>query len=175
MKRHSWLSAFTTDVEILVQKSPMTAALRNLLNEVDFASTRLGEVRPQLRAGFKCPVVAATDPWSEVEYQSLYLTDEDPENRIILQEPAVRDPMVGVMVLKAARLRGQSGLVYCGTPEQLQTFAAKLKGFEEISEDENLDEKKFLECLVDAAEQEGLRVVYERLSPEHGGDPDGDY
>jgi hypothetical protein len=76
--------------------------------------------------------------------------------------------MVGVMVLKAARLRGESGMVYCGTPEQLKTFKDQLEDFEKRGDD--LDEKKFLECLVDAAQENDLRVVYFRLSPEHGGD-----
>lgn len=170
MKRaFTWASALT-DLEILAANSPMTPGLRSLVEAADFFETIQGRKRWGLRAGFKCPVVAATDPWSEVEYQSLYLIDTDPENRVVLQEPSVKDPMVGVLVLKAARLRGESGVVYCGTPEQLKTFAEKLPEFEKRGED--LDEKEFLTCLVDAIKQDGLKVVYYRLSPEHGGEED---
>lgn len=152
----------------------MTSGLKFLAMDADFYQTVHGtsDRYPKIRKGAQKPVVAATDPWSEIEYQSLYLTDER-EDRIVLQEPSVKDPMVGVMVLKASRLRGESGMVYCGTLEQLKTFNAQLADFEQRGED--LDEKEFLECLVDAAIQHGLKVVYQRLSLEHGGeDYDGD-
>lgn len=170
MRRTFALAAAVTDLEILASNSPMTEQLFALIQSGDFYETVQGRVRPKLRQYSKASVLAATDPWADIEYQSLYLTDMDPNNRVILQEPAVKDPMVGVMVLKAARLRGESGMVYCGTPEQLKEFNASLEAFE--SKSEELDEKDFLECLVDAAKQMDLKVVYYRLSPEHGGDPD---
>ena len=145
----------------------MTAALKDLIRQADLYAT-FSQGTSGLRDQLKAPVVAATDPWSEVMYQSLYLQDTDPDNRIVLQEPAVKDPMVGVMVLKAARLSGESGMVYCGTPDQLKKFASKLEEYE-IRGDE-LDERKLLECLVDAAEAEGLQVIFHRLAVEHGGE-----
>jgi hypothetical protein len=146
----------------------MTAALHQLAEQADFYFTSIRRPRRTLRACLKTsPVVASSDPWSEVEYQSLYMTD-DLKNRLVLQEPATKDPTVGTMVLKAARLRGESGMVYCGTPEQLKSFAEKLPTYEERGME--LDEKKMLECLKDAAESEGLYVIYLRLSPEHGGE-----
>lgn len=158
------------DLEILVANSPMTPELRELVRQADFFSTSNYFVNSSLRQALKYPVVAATDPWADVMYQSIYLTDEDPDNRIILQEPPVKDPMTGIMVLKAARLAGNSGMVYCGTPEQLKTFAEKLVSYEKTSLDEDMDEQKLLECLVDAAEAEGIEVIFNRLSEEHGGE-----
>lgn len=172
MKRMFILAAAIPDLEILASKSPITPALREIMETADFHESVQGRERPELRRLFKQPITAATDPWSEVEYQSLYLTDMDPANRIILQEPSVKDPMTGIMVLKAARLRGESGLVYCGTPEQLKNFAAKLQDFE--TKGDELDEKDFLECLIEAAKADGLKIIYYRLSPEHGGDDDGE-
>lgn len=157
----------------MAEKSPITESLRDLLRQADFYAMK-AYVNSGLKPYLKNKVIAATDPWSDVMYQSLYLRDTDPDNRVILQEPAVKDPMVGVMVLKAARLSGDSGMVYCGTEEQLKSFAAKLPEYEERGEE--LNEKEFLECLLDAAEAEGLKVVFHRLSPEHGGEEeDEDY
>lgn len=170
MKRTFALAAAIPDLEILASNSPMTERLFELVQLGDFYETVQGRVRPQLRKYSKASILAATDPWADIEYQSLYLTDTDPQNRVILQEPSVKDPTVGVMVLKAARLRGESGMVYCGTPEQLKDFNSRLPDFEKQAED--MDEKDFLECLVDAAKQLELQVVYYRLSPEHGGDQD---
>jgi hypothetical protein len=170
MKRAFCLASTIPDIEILAAASPMTQGLRDLVEAADYFESVQGKFRTGLRKACKEQVIAATDPWADIEYQSLYLIDSDPENRIILQEPPVKDPMVGVMVLKAARLRGESGLVYCGTPDQLKDFAAKLPTYEERGED--LDEKEFLECLTDAALENGLKIIYQRLSPEHGGDPD---
>lgn len=174
MKRGFWFQHAMSELTLLAERSPVTSTLRDLLLEADFYQTQQGTFNKVVRASLKCPVLAATDPWAEVEYQSLYLIDSDPENRVVLQEPSVKDPMVGVMVLKAARLRGESGMVYCGTPEQLKAFASKLSGFEKISDEENMDEKEFLECLVDAAEADGLKVIYYRLSVEHGGEDNED-
>lgn len=172
MKRTFALAAAIPDLEILASNSPMTDELFKLVQLGDFFETIQGRVRPKLRQYSKASILAATDPWADIEYQSLYLTDMDPENRVILQEPSVKDPTVGVMVLKAARLRGESGMVYCGTVDQLKEFNGQLPGFEKKAEE--MDEKDFLECLVDAASQMGLKVVYYRLSPEHGGDDDGE-
>jgi hypothetical protein len=158
------------DLEILAANSPMTPELQELIRQADYYATSNYFVCSSLRQALKYPVVAATDPWADVMYQSIYLTDEDPENRITLQNPPVKDPMTGIMVLKAARLAGNSGMVYCGTPEQLQTFAAKLAEYEQRSIEENLDEQKLLQCLVDAAESEGIKVIFHRLSEEHGGE-----
>lgn len=165
MKRDHFLQAMVPDMEIMLEKSPITARLRALARELDFTLTVKGDPRPRLRAALR--VTASTDPWSEIQYQSLYLTAEG-EDRLVLQEPATEDPTVGIMVLKAARLRGESGMVYCGTPEQLQSFAEKLPEYE--TRGEELSEKDFLECLNEAAVAEGLQVIFERLSPEHGGE-----
>jgi hypothetical protein len=168
MKREHLLRAMAPDLEILLQKSPMTAALRRLAEQADFYFTSIRQPRRALRACLQTTqVIASNDPWSEVEYQSLYMTD-DLQDRLVLQEPATKDPTVGTMVLKAARLRGESGMVYCGTPEQLKSFAEKLPEYEERGID--LDEKRMLDCLKEAAESEGLYVIYLRLSPEHGGE-----
>lgn len=172
MKRTFTMAAIIPDLEIMAANSPMTEPLHTLVKAADYYETVQGRIRPELRRAFKIKVQAATDPWAEIEYQSLYLTDEDRENRIILQEPPVKDPMTGVMVLKAARLRGESGMVYCGTPDQLKTFATQLDAFEKQGEEMN--EKDFLECLVDVAGQQGLKVIYYRLSMEHGGEDYGD-
>lgn len=172
MKRAFCLASAIPDIEILSRSSPMTRDLRDLVEAADYFESVQGRYRTGLRQACKEQVIAATDPWADIEYQSLYLTDIDPANRITLQEPPVKDPMVGVMVLKAARLRGESGLVYCGTPEQLKDFASKLHEYEERGED--LSEADFLECLAEAALANGLKLVYKRLSPEHGGDPDAD-
>jgi hypothetical protein len=155
------------DIELLAEKSPMTAALRKLVQEADFYQTISQNPNPYIRKALREPVVAATDPWAEVMYQSLYLTD-DKEDRIVLQEPATQDPTVGILVLKAARIQGESGMVFCGSEEHLQSFISKLPEFEERGEE--LDEKEFLECLSEAAEAEGLKIIYKQLSPEHGGD-----
>ena len=157
------------DIELLAETSPMTPALRRLVVEADFYQTISKNHNPYIRKALKEPVVAATDPWADVMYQSLYLTDGR-EDRIVLQEPASPDPTVGVMVLKAARIQGESGMVFCGTEEQLQSFIGKLPEYEERGEE--LDEKDFLEALTEAAEAEGLKIIYQQLSPEHGGDED---
>jgi hypothetical protein len=172
MRRSFFLSNYSIveDLTILAEKSPMTASLKELIRQVDFFSTSNFVVNSSLRQALKTPVVAASDPWSDIMYQSIYLTDEDPDNRIILQEPPVEDPMTGILVLKAARLSGNSGMVYCGTPDQLKSFAAKLAEYETRSIEEDLDEQMLLKCLVDAAEAEGLKVIFDRLSLEHGGD-----
>jgi len=168
MKREHLLRAMAPDLEILLQRSPMTAQLRVLAEQADFYFTSIRQPRRGIRACLMTqPVLSSTDPWSEVEYQSLYMTD-DLKDRLVLQEPATKDPTVGTMVLKAARLRGESGMVYCGTPEQLKSFAEKLPTYEERGMD--LDERDMLSCLKDAAESEGLYVIYLRLSPEHGGE-----
>lgn len=147
----------------------MTAALRELVREADFYQTIDKNPNPYIRRALRQPVVAATDPWADVMYQSLYLTDSR-EDRIVLQEPASPDPTVGVMVLKAARIQGESGMVFCGTDQQLLGFIQKLSEYEERGDE--LDEKDFLECLVEAAEADGLKIIYQQLSPEHGGDTD---
>lgn len=172
MRRGFILQHSMDDLEILVAKSPMTPELRELVRQADFFTTSNYHINSSLRQALRCPVVAATDPWADVMYQSIYLTDEDWDDgsRIILQEPPVKDPMTGIMVLKAARLSGYSGMVYCGTPEQLKTFAAKLVGYEKTSMDEDMDEETLLKCLVDAAEAEGMKVIFNRLSEEHGGE-----
>lgn len=170
MKRDHFLKAMATDLEILVEKSPITARLRDLAERMDFYLTANRTPRQKLRECLKSrQVLAATDPWSDLKYQSLYLTEEGtPEDRLVLQEPAVEDPSVGIMVLKAARLSGRSGMVYCGTEEQLKSFANKLAEYEKRGID--LDEAEMLECLMEAAQAEGLRVIFHRLSEEHGGE-----
>jgi len=168
MRRAFSFEAFGPDLAILAEHSPQTAALRDLLVTADYVGTLTGRVDRELREKLREPVVAATDPWSDVLYQSLYLTGDDPEDRLVLLEPPVRDPATGVVVLKAARLRGESGLVFCGPTAQLDRFKSKLAEYEKRGID--LDEKEFLRCLSEAAAADGLRVVYEKLSPEHGGE-----
>jgi len=146
----------------------MTAALMDLIVAADYVGTLAGQINRDLREKLREPVVAATDPWSDVMYQSLYLTGDNVEDRLVLLEPPVRDPATGVVVLKAARLRGESGLVFCGPTAQLDRFKSKLAEYEKRGVE--LDEKEFLRCLSEAAEADGLRVVYEKLSPEHGGE-----
>lgn len=174
MKRQFGFRTFTLDILHLAKNSPMTPALSELVREVDFALRTEPNDLPILRENFKAlasvPVTGATDPWSEVEYQSIFVRGYDPENRVVLQQPSVRDPMTGVMVLKSARLSGDSGMVYCGKPEQLKLFAEKLPEYEKRGGD--LDEEQFLECLKEAAESDGLRVIYDQLSPDHGGEPE---
>jgi hypothetical protein len=170
MKRNHFLQALAPDVEILLEKSPVTSKLWQVARELDFFFTLQGRPRQRIRSSLKATrsqVLSSTDPWAEIQYQSLYLTD-DTKDRIVLHEPASDDPTVGIMVLKAARLRGESGLVYCGKEEQLKSFASKLAEYEERGAD--LNEKDFLSCLKEAAEAEGLKVIFERLSPEHGGE-----
>lgn len=145
----------------------MTEALAGLIREIDFCQVRTGESRT-LRKYLRTPIIAATDPWAEVEYQSIYIRGDDPSDRLVLQQPTVKDPMVLVVVLKAARLSGESGMVYCGSPEKLKEFEQKLAEYEKRGAE--LDEKEFLECLVEAAEADGLRVVFQRLSYDHGGE-----
>jgi hypothetical protein len=157
-----------TDLEILLRTSPMTPSLRALAERVDYYNTINRGPRTGIRASLLGEqVVASNDPWTEVQYQSLYIGD-DLKDRVVLQEPPVDDATVGVMVLKASRLQGQSGMVYCGTPEQLKSFAGKLAAYEERGQD--LSEKDFLDCLRQAAESEGLKINYLRLSQEHGGE-----
>jgi hypothetical protein len=171
MKREFGFKSFIRDLEILVQRSPMTAELRDLAKQADFYSTLEDSPSQILRAALQ--VTAATDPWADINYQSLYLQDAKPDaDRVILQEPMVKDPMVGVMVLKAQRLSGRSGMVFCGKEEQLKNFATKLAEYEERAED--LNEKDFLECLMEAAQAEGLKVTFKQLSPEHGGEQEED-
>jgi hypothetical protein len=170
MKRGFVFAHSLNDLQLLAENSPMTPELKELVRRADFYMTSNYFVDNSLREIMKTPIVAATDPWADVMYQSIYLTDEEDGNRVILQEPPVKDPMTGIMVLKAARLSGNSGMVYCGTPEQLKTFAAKLSEYEKLSIEEDMDEMKFLECLIDAAESEGIKVIFNRLSEEHGGD-----
>ena len=159
------------ELEILIEKTPMTAKLKELAKEADFYGIIYNDPRPRITASLKEMVVASPDPWSDVMYQSLYLSsDGDFEDRIRLQEPATPDPTVGMMVLKAARLQGESGMVFCGTESQLKTFISKLPEFEKKGAEADLNEKDFLECLVEAAEAEGLKVVFHRLSIEHGGE-----
>lgn len=174
MKRQFGFRTFTLDIITLAERSPMTAALNELARQVDF-SLRVGHSGrdlPKLQQDMSklaaTPVVAATDPWSEVEYQSLYIRGNNPNDRVVLHQPTVRDPMVGVMVLKAARLSGESGMVFCGKPEGLKKFGSKLGEYEKLGVD--LDEEEFLECLMEAAESDGLKIIYQQLSPEHGGD-----
>ena len=169
MQRTHFLQAFVPDLEILMKKSPLTSRLWEMAKELDFFLSIQGNPSPELRNFLKitqASILSSTDPWSEVQYQSLYLTDG--KDRLVLQEPPSDDPTVGIMVLKASRLRGESGLVYCGTEEQLKSFASKLPEYEERGEE--LEEKDFLDCLQDAAESEGLQVIFKRLSPEHGGE-----
>lgn len=166
MKSEFGFSNFVNEIKLLAEKAPRTEALATLIREVDLDQICRGESRV-LRPFLKTPVVAATDPWSEVEYQSLYIRGDDPEDRIVLQEPTVKDPMVCVMVLKAARLSGESGMVYCGKPEALNLFAQKLPEYEKRGID--LDEGELLECLAEAAEADGLKVIFQRLSVDHGG------
>lgn len=173
MKREFGFKSFVRDLEILVQKSPMTAELRELAKQADFYSTIENAPSEILRNSLK--ITAATDPWSDINYQSLYIqdpkkTEGEVEDRVILQEPMVKDPMVGVMVLKAQRLSGRSGMVFCGNETQLKSFASKLAEYEERAED--LDEKDFLECLMEAAQAEGLKVTFHQLATEHGGQED---
>jgi hypothetical protein len=173
MKREFGFKTFIRDLETLVQKSPMTASLRDLAKQADFYSTLENNpseiLRTSLRESQK--LTAATDPWSDINYQSLYLqSPKGEEDRVILQEPMVKDPMVGVMVLKAQRLSGRSGMVFCGNEMQLKDFAAKLSEYEERAEE--LNEKDFLECLMEAAQAEGLKVTFHQLSPDHGGEED---
>lgn len=167
MKRQLGLSNFFHEIAHLAQHSPMTESLAGLIREIDFCQIRSGENRTLINY-LRVPIVAATDPWAEIEYQSIYIRGNNPEDRIVLQEPTVRDPMVLVVVLKAARLSGESGMVYCGNPEKLKEFAQKLPEYEKRGTE--LDEKEFLECLIEAAEADGLRVVFHRLSYEHGGE-----
>ena len=167
MRKAYWNLNYLPEIKMLAEKSPRTPALQDLIRQTDFALTasgRAGEFRKYLQT----PVVAATDPASEVEYQSLYIQGFDPEDRIVLQNPTSKDQMTCVHVLKAARLSGNSGLVYCGTPEQLQTFAAKLADFEQRGVE--LDEAELLQCLSEAVEADGMVVIYQQLSPDHGGD-----
>jgi hypothetical protein len=178
MKREFGFKTFIKDLEILVQKSPMTAELRELARQADFYSTVENAPSEILRNSLR--ITAATDPWSDINYQSLYIQqpekaksgegEDEVEDRVILQEPMVKDPMVGVMVLKAQRLSGRSGMVFCGNEMQLKSFASKLAEYEERAED--LDERDFLECLMEAAQAEGLKVTFHQLSPEHGGQED---
>lgn len=166
MKREFGFRTFIPDLEILVQKSPMTAELRELVKQADFYATLENHPSKILRSALQ--VTAATDPWSDIQYQSLYIQDaKDEGDRIILQEPPVKDPMTGVMVLKAQRLSGRSGMVFCGNETQLKSFATKLSEYEERADE--LDEKDFLDCLMEAAHAEGLRVTCHQLSTEHGG------
>jgi hypothetical protein len=170
MRRTFAFRAFIPELEILMKRSVMTAQLRELIKEADYYLTLEKTPSEALRKGGREPVVAATDPWSALEYQSLYLkSNGTPEDRLVLQEPSVKDPMFGVLVLKAARLRDESGLVYSGTPEQLETFKKKLLDFEQRGAE--LDEKEFLQCLAEAVEAEGMKVIYEQLSELHGGEP----
>lgn len=168
MKRRFGFSTFIQEIRLLAEKSPMTAKLSDLVRQVDFSLRTSGRPDEAFGRISAQPVLSATDPWSEIEYQSLYLRGHDPVDRIVLQQPTVRDPMVGVMVLKAARLSGESGMVFCGKPESLKEFGSKLAEYEKRGAD--LDEEEFLECLVEAAEADGLRVVYQQLSPDHGGE-----
>jgi hypothetical protein len=170
MKKDFTFENFYTELRLFAEKSPLTGSLKKLLMSAEYALLvkREKTYKEIDRALTGNAVTAATDPWSEVEYQSLYLIDNDRDHRIVLQQPTVKDPMVGVMVLKAARLRGESGMVYCGTLEQLKLFAEKLPDYEKKGED--LNEKEFLECLVDAAESDGLKVIHHKLSEDHGGE-----
>lgn len=170
MRRGFILEAALTDISILAKESPMTDSLRELVLKADYKALLQGSIYHALRSTLKQSVIASTDPWSDVEYQSLYVTDLDNKDRIVLQEPPVKDPMVGVMVLKAARLRGESGMVYCGPPDLLKSFNAKLPEYEKRGEE--LAEKDFLICLSEAAEHEGLRVVHLKIAVDHGGDDD---
>lgn len=167
MKRQFGLVNFIPEIARLAEKSPMTEALAGLIREVDFCQVQEGSGRA-LRNYIRTPIVAATDPWSDIEYQSLYIRGFDPSDRIVLQEPTAKDPMVCVVVLKAARLSGESGMVYCGSPEKLKEFALKLPEYEKRGIE--LDEKELLECLVEAAEADGLQVIFQRLADDHGGE-----
>jgi hypothetical protein len=176
MRRTHFLQASLTDLEILLKRSPMTAKLSDLACKIDFHITTQREPNPKVRAAIRAafvatPICSSTDPWSDLQYQSLYITD-DFKDRLVLQEPATDDPTVGIMVLKAARLRGESGMVYCGTPEQLKSFAEKLPQYEERGEE--LKEEDLLDCLSEAAEAEGIKIVYLKLAPEHGGEKGSD-
>lgn len=171
MKREYRFRSMLTDLEILVEKTPMTSKLKELVSEADFYNMVERVKRPIIESSFRDEVVSSSDPWSDVMYQSLYISAEgNPADRIILQEPATKDPAVGMMVLKAARLQGESGMVFCGTESQLKTFIAKLPQYEKIGDEEDLKEKEFLECLKEAAESEGLKIIFHRLSVEHGGE-----
>lgn len=158
MKKTFLLENMVTDMVILAEKSPMTEQLRALVEDLDFKLACMGGSHLGLRMSL---IHASQEPWADVMYQSLYLKeDADPADRIVLQEPASADPMVGVVVLKAARLRGCSGFVYCGEPEVLETFNKKLPEYEKRGVD--LSEAEFLECLVEAAEQDGLKIIFHR-------------
>lgn len=171
MQREYRFKSMLSDLEILLQKTPLTAKLRELALEADFYNIIHREDRPVITSSLREEVVASTDPWSDVMYQSLYISaDGDPKDRIRLQEPATQDPTVGMMVLKAARLQGESGIVFCGTESQLKTFIAKLPAYEQKGDEEDLGDKEFLECLMEAAEAEGLKIVFSRFSIEHGGE-----
>ncbi len=167
MQKKFSLESFINEIRLLADKAPPTEVMTRFLVEADYHSIVTRGVRI-----LKNKVQAATDPWSEVQYQSLYLRGNDPADRVVLQEPAVQDPAVCVIVLKAARLSGESGMVFCGVPAQLKAFAAKLPEYEKRGVD--LDEGEFLECLIEAAEAEGLRVIFQRLSEDHGGEPEDD-
>jgi hypothetical protein len=149
--------AIETDLKILLENSPRTPELDELVDQVDYVRYVNGE-KSTMRSHY---VNSATDPWHDMHYQSLYIdVTGNPADRVVLQEPTSKEPMVGVLVLKAARLSGRSGMVYCGTPPALKSFAAKLPIYEERGVD--LEEKEFLECLMDAAKADGLRIIYHR-------------
>lgn len=173
MKYSFVFQAFLPEIEMLAAKVPLTASLKDLVKAADFDQTfRRNVTRPVLRSALSEKVLAATDPWAEIMYQSLYIKGDDPNDRVVLQEPPAKDPMVGVMVLKAARLQDESGMVYCGTEPQLKGFASKLGEYEKRGNE--LDDKDLLECLIEAAEAEGLKVIFHRVCELHGGEAEDD-
>lgn len=167
MRKGLILSSIVPDLEILIRKSPMTPKLKEFCRVVDFREACEGRIHPELRKVLKNKVQASQDPWTDVQYQALYINPEgQPEDRVVLQEPVVEDAMVAVMVLKAARLQGRSGMVWCGTAEQLDVFRQKLPEYE--ARGVELDEKEFLDCLQEAAIQDGLQVIFSQEGDEDG-------
>lgn len=171
MRKQFILKDFLPEIKILATHSPRTEKVQELVQAADKRALMDGEKDHKLKVLSFIPVVASTERWANVMYQSLYIRDGDPLNRLVLQEPPSAEPSVCVMVLKAARLSGESGMVYCGTDEQLLAFKDKLPEYEKLAEE--LDEAHFLECLVEVAKKEfKLNVIYQQISAEHGGDVD---
>lgn len=165
--RHLAFSALD-ELKILAVNSPSTPSLYALLEDVEMAllsaDIKDPEIRALKRVADRSPVQSATDPWADISYQSLYLDeDSDPADRVVVQEPASSEPLVGVMALKSARLRGQPGLVYCGPPGRLASFLRKLPQYEERGVE--LSENEMVRCLEECLEAEGLKIIYRQEVP----------
>lgn len=164
MKKSFVFENLKQDLELLFSRTPVSEKVRSSLIELSLhdsiAQGKLSTLGDNV-------VVAATDPWDEVEYQSLSLRGDDPENRVVLHMPTSQDPVVGTIILKSARMSGEPGLVYCGTKQKLQDFARKLAEYEKRGAE--LNNFEFLDALIEAAEADGLKIIYHQVEVETQG------